>query len=528
MATGTQSSGFANAPSKRTYSDAEVAAAEKAQLDAIQGSYGGHASVDKVQDPVTGQWYTKKQYEDMLAARMSGAATGDWYGPGGDPTKTAPMGVAGYGGQGTIMGYPNSNAEDEFGQVWGSAKYDPYAFMLGRDPNYVKDRATYLDQLAGQAAGQYQYYGQGAYDQGMAGSNALMGQAGAMNATGAGALAYGGNMGSALSGMGIQQGTALSDAGQAQGAYLEGAGQSAQNYGLGMSYATAADAAQGAGALGAYGRGSSALGANAANRDIIGPEGPSAAQAQLQSGLNQAQQSSLALARSGRGWGGSASALSAANSQNAAMGQQAVNASAMLRAQEANQYRQAKLQQAGINDQTATNYRAQGLQGIQAGANMSQQGLQNAAQIGMQGYQTGAGIYGQGAGLAQQGIYQGSQLAQDAMYNGSQLGMQGYNAQLAAQQAAGNTMQAGAQMGVDAWGNAAGMYGAGLQAQTGLLNNSSQLWQTQQGIDYQKQQMYANELAAQRGLDLAYSQQQTQLIGAGIGALGGGLGALIP
>jgi len=63
-------------------------------------------------------------------------------------------------------------------------------------------------------------------------------------------------------------------------------------------------------------------------------EGPSAAQAQLRSGLNEAQQSNLAMARSGRGWGASAASLGQAQTANAAAGQQAANESARLRAQE--------------------------------------------------------------------------------------------------------------------------------------------------------------------------------------------------
>ncbi len=63
-------------------------------------------------------------------------------------------------------------------------------------------------------------------------------------------------------------------------------------------------------------------------------EGPSAAQSQLMQGLSAARASNLSLARSGRGWGGSASALNQAVDANARMGIDAANASAGLRASE--------------------------------------------------------------------------------------------------------------------------------------------------------------------------------------------------
>jgi hypothetical protein len=90
-------------------------------------------------------------------------------------------------------------------------------------------------------------------------------------------------------------------------------------------------------------------------------EGPSAAQAQLQQGTNAAMAQQLALARSGRGSGESASALRGAAFNQAGLQQGLVNQSAMLRAQEVDALNQRRLQ-AGLAAQglTAQGYQAAG------------------------------------------------------------------------------------------------------------------------------------------------------------------------
>lgn len=127
------------------------------------------------------------------------------------------------------------------------------------------------------------------------------------------------------------------------------------------------------------------------------PQGPSAAQAQLQLGTNQAMANQLALARSGRGLGESASGLRAAGMQNAVIQQNAGNQAAMLRAQEDQAFRQrqlaafgaagglagqmrqgdlgmgqyitdSRLRAQGLNDQTALAYGNMQLNAQQAGA----------------------------------------------------------------------------------------------------------------------------------------------------------------
>jgi hypothetical protein len=76
--------------------------------------------------------------------------------------------------------------------------------------------------------------------------------------------------------------------------------------------------------------------------------GPSAAQAQLQSATNQNMGAQLALARSGRGMGGSAAAMGQAAFQNAGLAANAANQSAMLRAQEDQAWKQQQLAAYGM------------------------------------------------------------------------------------------------------------------------------------------------------------------------------------
>jgi len=142
--------------------------------------------------------------------------------------------------------------------------------------------------------------------------------------------------------------------------------------------------------------------------------GPSAAQAQLNLATNQNTDSALALARSGRGMGGGAAAMRQAVAQNAVTQQNAANQSAVLRAQENQNWQQNQLnaynqlggisgnarmgdvQQASYtsgtqqaasnaNDQTALGYGAQslGAGNLALGANQGN----TSAQLGFAGLQ---------------------------------------------------------------------------------------------------------------------------------------------
>lgn len=113
----------------------------------------------------------------------------------------------------------------------------------------------------------------------------------------------------------------------------------------------------------------------------------SAAQAQLQSGLNKSEASNLALARSGRGWGQSSSALGQAVSANAAAGQTATTDAALMRE------RQQEFA-TGVYGQAAQQAQAGGLANTQMGMQSSQYGSDAALkgqQLAGQQLQTGAG-----------------------------------------------------------------------------------------------------------------------------------------
>ncbi len=135
-------------------------------------------------------------------------------------------------------------------------------------------------------------------------------------------------------------------------------------------------------------------------------EGPSAAQAQLQSGTNQALNSQLALARSGRGFGGNAAAMGQAQGNVADIQANAANQAAMLRAQENANWRG---RQASNLGQVA------GMQGQQAQSNLSA-GLQSRGQndamfanqtaMGQDAYFQGQGVQMGAFGMGQHALDQ--------------------------------------------------------------------------------------------------------------------------
>ncbi len=112
-----------------------------------------------------------------------------------------------------------------------------------------------------------------------------------------------------------------------------------------------------------------------------------AAQAQLRAGTNQAMANQLALARSGRGAGGNASATRQAMFANADISQQAANESAMLRASEENAYRQRQLGAFGAAGQLAGQMRGADVGQAQflTDAQLRQQQLNDAAGLGYTG-----------------------------------------------------------------------------------------------------------------------------------------------
>jgi lambda repressor-like predicted transcriptional regulator len=161
--------------------------------------------------------------------------------------------------------------------------------------------------------------------------------------------------------------------------------------------------------------------------------GPSAAQAQLQMGTDQARAAAMSLARSGRA-GGSGAAMKQALMQQGQLSQQAVNQAAMLRAQET---AQARGQLAGVLE--GARGQEIGVQQAQAGLTMDAQKANLAAAMQQQQHRDEmvAKLMGQGFSL--------EQAQRQAEIQQSQ-----FNAELLARQVAadkGVAMQSSAQAG---------------------------------------------------------------------------------
>lgn len=200
-------------------------------------------------------------------------------------------------------------------------------------------------------------------------------------------------------------------------------GQSAFGTGsnlLALDQGYAADARNRAAPTGDFSQQNAALGQSMNyGQQLAGlQQGPSAAQAQLQAGTNQAIGSQLALARSGRGFGGGAAATGQAEGNLAGIQANQANSSAALRAQEAASWQQ---QHAANLGNAAGITAAAGSQfGGQAGTNLNaylqNQGQSDAASLGYLGQ--GATAYGQGVSQNLQGQSLGAQIRGQEMTGG--------------------------------------------------------------------------------------------------------------
>lgn len=190
-------------------------------------------------------------------------------------------------------------------------------------------------------------------------------------------------------------------------------GQGAQTTGenlLGLGLNNSQAAGQRQAMLGDWGQQNNSLGiAGGYGQSLASLEnqqGPSAAQAQLQQGTNQGMQSQIAMARSGRGFGGGAGAAGLAQSNMAGISANQANQSAMLRAQEDAAWRGRQANNlnaaAGIQQGIAGQFGQQ--QGTDLNAYYQGQGQNDAAALGWAGY--GADAYGKGvsANLMGQGL----------------------------------------------------------------------------------------------------------------------------
>lgn len=504
------------------------------QAAAGQGYGAGAAAVGQAAGNAAGG--VGQYYGDMLTG------VGQYAGQTGRDAWTqanqTAAGIAGAGSQALSAG------------VTGGMQANQYANNIAATGGLGMTAAQQAQQGIGGAVQATQQAGQQAAAMGQQGANAInatlggiqaagqagqqAGQAGqqaaAQAASGIGGAAAAGQR--ALTGLGQQQGDFGSTAAQ-QGLRFLGD----QGYQQNLTEANVArNQARAAGAQ---------LGA------IEAQEGPSAAQAQLRAGLNAAQSSNLAMARSGRGFGGSASALRSAAVQNAQAGQQAANQAAALRAQETAAFRQrqaanlassanvqlqAGQQVAAQQQQLAAAQLAQTEANRQAylqSQGLGQTGLAQQAATEAQARQmalTGAQAAGQmnlaGAGMGLQGAGMGLTAAQAqaaTAAQAAQTGMAGAGQNVAAQQAAIQGLTAGGQMGLAGAQQMTAAQQAA--AQTGLAGNAQLLQAAGMNIDALQaggqlglagaglaQQGAQNQIAAQQ----AASQQALQ------GILGGG------
>lgn len=198
-------------------------------------------------------------------------------------------------------------------------------------------------------------------------------------------------------------------------------------------------------------------------------QGPSAAQAQLQAGTNQALASQIALARSGRGLGGNAGAMGLAQGNAAGIQANQATSAAQLRAQEDAAWRQR---------QAANLTNVAGMQGQQSQANL------------------GAAVQGRGQNDA---MYQGLLgMGQDAWQSGTAAGLQGY----------GLGMQ-GYGASLDAQRLATDIRGQEMAGNQAYEDAKLRSWAAEQGYELQQQQMSdqkdAATIAAGSSLASAYA-----------------------
>ncbi len=358
---------------------------------------------------------------------------------GGDPpvaTPSPPAAVPNAFGEGSSYGSDAANDIGSEDSAHAVTDKDARDFIYGRDPNYVANTAASERANAANAAQSLQGQAQTAQQSGAA-MGSQIGQ-------------YGVNAGNAVGGYGMQAASGLT-----------AGGQGAVNAGSAAAGRTAPVAQYGA-ANQDY---QSAQGAAAQLASM--QQGPSAAQAQLQSGLNQAQASNLALARSGHGFGASASALSQAAGQNAAMGQQAANTSAQLSAQETQAWNAQHAQNlgaaAGINTAVGGQAQTQALSQAQLQAQTTAQNDQAQAAL------TGMGLQAQG---------QAGQLGTQALTSQGQLGLQGETTGAAVTQAGQTTGLQGTQAAMGAYTSGEQMAGINESAgQAGDLARENMLVQ---------------------------------------------------
>lgn len=337
----------------------------------------------------------------------------DWL---GDAAKSVVGGVK------DVVGGAGSAAKDMFtSQNAYGGDYAAGDYQYGRDPNALANEQLNLRSLGQGAADAYaggrnefldntQTLGQG---QITAGQEArTRGQQGAA-ATGNLAQQFAQNSQYTPEMGGAGMGSLTATAGRLANFSYDPRDAATQNAAMGanaglsnFSYAPSAATQQGQQRLSAFDAGPQTGYATDAYNSLRqfanqGP-GPSAAEAQLKSGLDQNVAAQAALARSGRGAGENAMAAQQAQFQAADLGQRTNADLASLRANEAANWRGQQLGALNSAGQLGGNIEAQrqGIQGLnlqamQSGAQLGQSADVAANQLRLSGLATAAGNYGQ-------------------------------------------------------------------------------------------------------------------------------------
>lgn len=454
---------------------------------------------------------------------------------------------------GSYVGTGTQENPEAYGTAWDEQRAQE-RFSYGNDQQnpLMQQQVDQVRGVGNAAAGNVGQAGNNALGYGLTQSDAIAGQG---RAAGVGIANSADAAGNAISAYGQQQGGDIktygtNTANQLQ-SYGTNAAQGIQGQAGGL---TAYGQALGAGANGFQGRtGPQAdlTGANAAQGQAGGyanqlagveaQQGPSAAQAQLQAGLNQSAAQNLAMARSGRGWGGSASALTQASAANAAQSQGAVNSSAILRAQEDAAYRQrmasnltaagglqanlgqaygqqglgqAQLdaQQRGLNDQAMLNQQQQGIAAQQAGIGASTAGAQLGANSIQAAGNLGVGAQQAGAGVGLQGLQGGAAVSQAGNIAGAQINQQG--------------LMGSAGVGQNAYGQQIGTTTAGAQLQMGGEQMGQNIYQAQLNAGIAREGQGVQQSGINSDYSIRNDQNAMQWVGAISGGMGGAVGAM--
>ncbi len=257
-----------------------------------------------------------------------------------------------------------SNPAAQYGTPRGGGQIDPNNFNLGNDPNY-NAQFQQGQQDIGRQSQELMQAGQGIGAQGQA----LSQLAGGIGAQGTGLMSAGNAAG--------QRGAPVTSYGSAV-RQLQSGSQDAggQQYALANQLQTLASS----------------------------PQGPSAAQAQLNMGTDQALNSQLAMARSGSGFGESSGAMANAQQNAAGLQSNAANQAAMLRANEDQAFRGRQLQALGMSGEALGQGRAADLALGQQQIGQSQFGTQTALSQQQMNDALRQGLIGQGLEAQNMGL----------------------------------------------------------------------------------------------------------------------------